>query len=69
MPVDLGVDHKLGMARQKIKYQDNGIGELMAELKTEVTQDMRRVFVEHNGFHMPDETILIWWNQQVKQNA
>ena len=41
----------------------------MAEYKTEVTPDMRRVFFEHNGRYAPDEEVLRWWNEQVDKNA
>jgi len=37
----------------------------MAKLKTEVTQDMRRIYREHTGRMSDDASILIWWNQQV----
>ena len=41
----------------------------MAEYKTEVNEDMRRVYRENTG-HMSDDTsILIWWNQQVDKNG
>ena len=40
----------------------------MAEYKTEVTTDMRRIYREHTGHMADDESILIWWNQQVALN-
>ena len=39
----------------------------MAEHKTKVTQDMRRIYREHTGRMSDDDSILIWWNQQVKK--
>ena len=38
----------------------------MAEYKTEVTMDMRRIFREHEGWTADDSVILAWWNRQVK---
>ena len=37
----------------------------MAEYKTEVNQDMRRIYREHTKHMSDDASILLWWNRQV----
>lgn len=50
-------------------YQNNGTGDQMADRKTEVNRDMRRIFKEHTGNWGSDETILVWWNAKVDVNS